>query len=398
MAPTPIENAHAPAPAQATAPEPAWTDRVHILFLGDTSFGENYQAAREAQGRLNVISTRGYDYSLAGVAPLLHDQDFVVGNLETPLFEPGHSPLAGEKRYIHWSDPRRATVVLRRHGFGAVSLANNHAFDYGEEGLRSTLEALGRHGIAAFGAGLYEQEACRPFMSEFPCGDSAFRLAVVGGKHQIQRDRPGAAVGLKPGVNVWTPKSAARQVAALRRSDPGLFLVAFPHWGRNYEWRSDEQHDLARALVDAGADLVLGHGAHMIQEIERYRDRWIVYGLGNFMFNSPGRYRRFEDAVPYGFAARLTATRKEDTITLRLRLYPLLIDNRVIRYQPRPVSPEELGEITQCLLGRSPSPDDLRHAWTIDADAIGPYVDFDLPFVVRLAASSSPTAIERADP
>ena len=75
----------------------------------------------------------------------------------------------------------------------------------------------------------------------------------------------------------------AVQVVALRREDPTVFVIAFPHWGRDYEQITANQRRLGRALVDAGVDLVIGHGAHLLQGLELYRGRWIAYGIGNFV-------------------------------------------------------------------------------------------------------------------
>ena len=110
--------------------------------------------------------------------------------------------------------------------------------------------------------------------------------------------------------------------------------MAFPHGGDNYEWRDDKQLALHHALVEAGADLVLGHGSHMAQEIECYQGRWVLHGLGNCVLNSPGRYARLGQHS-WSLIAALHAEPRPGGFRLELRLYPILSDNQVTGYQPR---------------------------------------------------------------
>ena len=103
------------------------------LFLGDICFGSSY-------GRTS-FKKRGFDSSFEHVDELLQRAGFVIANLETVLTTHKTSLLDGKKRYIHKDDPE-AAAALRRHGIDLVSLANNHAFDYGTPGLVETLESL----------------------------------------------------------------------------------------------------------------------------------------------------------------------------------------------------------------------------------------------------------------
>ena len=115
------------------------------------------------------------------------------------------------------------------------------------------------------------------------------------------------------------------------------------------------QADLGRALIDAGADLVIGHGSHALQEIEHYRGRWIIYSLGNFVFNSPGRYKA-EDFPPYSLMAMLELRREGEEWAYAIRLYPIFSDNRISDYHPRPVTKSEFRSIHELLQERSPAP------------------------------------------
>ncbi|MFC1716723.1 CapA family protein [Candidatus Poribacteria bacterium] len=348
---------------------------LRILFVGDTSFGENYI-------RKSFIEYRGYDYFLEKVAPLSRGSDMVIANLETPLTDLDKSPLSWKKRYIHWGDVDKAPATLKNHNVRFVSLANNHTMDYGVEGLTQTMLALQKSGIAWFGAGLDGSQAAKPLRSSFMIGKHPFNLVVASGfdyeilyssvYHFYANEDHG-------GVNRWERKDAVQQISRIRQSESDAFIVAFPHWECNYRFKTGEQMRLAHALIEAGSDLVIGHGAHMLQEIEYYRSKWILYGLGNFVFNSPGRYQK-EGVDPFSLAASLDVVDKAERLTLTLRLYPIFSDNRITKYQPRLVTKEELNRVKSTLLMRSPDPEHLQRELMVGEDEFGLFLALDVDY------------------
>jgi len=353
---------------------------ISVLFVGDTSFGENYQLAIEKEGGGHILKTRGYDYSLMNFFSFLSYADLVIANLETPLTSIPESPLAGKKKYLHAGDVVRTPATLSRHNITAVSLANNHSMDFSIEGLEQTLEALEKRDIQGFGAGLNEIEASKPFDHHFELNDKTFHLLVVAGfeytKH-YDEDFAFYAAEDTGGVNAWTVANAVKQVTAIRTADQNAFIVAFPHWGRNYSWKTEAQTELAHALIDADANLIIGHGAHMLQEIEQYKDRWIIYGLGNFVFNSTGRYRKM-NVAPFSLAARLDIVEEEREPSITLKLYPILSDNLITNYQPRFITEKEFKRVHKLLLKHSPEPENLQSRLTNGADEFGLYMSLEV--------------------
>ncbi len=353
---------------------------ISVLFVGDTSFGENYQLAIEKKEGENILKTKGYDYSLKNFSSILRHADLVIANLETPLTSIPESPLAGKKKYLHAGDVVRTPATLRKHNISTVSLANNHTMDFGIEGVEQSLEALEKSDMHVFGAGLSESEASRSFRKNFELYDKTIRLVVVAGfEYTKHYDETYAfyANGNTGGVNAWTTEIAVKQVEAIRKADHNAFIVAFPHWGRNYAWKTEEQTKLAHALIDADADLIIGHGAHMLQEIEQYKDRWIIYGLGNFVFNSPGRYRKMK-AAPFSLAARLDMVEQKREITFTLKLYPILSDNMITNYQPRFVTEREFKRVHNLLIKHSPDPENLQNRLISGTDEYGLYFSLDV--------------------
>jgi hypothetical protein len=143
-----------------------------ILFLGDASFGENYQEKLST----NILEKNGYEYSLENFEKKLTTADLVIANLETPLTNKRESELTKEKSYVHYSDPQKATDAFSAHNMTAFSLANNHTLDRGEEGLYDTIKALKEKGMYSFGAGMDEEESNKYFIHKF---DTDFTLAVI---------------------------------------------------------------------------------------------------------------------------------------------------------------------------------------------------------------------------
>ncbi|MBX7249816.1 MAG: CapA family protein [Caulobacteraceae bacterium] len=347
------------APRAHASPPP-----YRLLFGGDTSFAESYAPQKAAR--------RGYSHSLEGLRPLLRRSDYAVVNLETPLTRL-REPLHAERDYLHWSDPVRAPAALRAAGIDAVGLANNHSMDFGPEGLAQTIDALSRQRLASFGAGRNAAEAASPLLISFPRPDGRKATVAVFGLFAYRRayaETYGFYAGPdRPGTNLLAPDNFAARVNALRARIPDLFVIAFAHWGRNYEWRTSAQQRTAHALVDAGADLVIGHHGHALQEVEKYQNRWICYGIGNFMFNAPGRYGEHPGVLPLGGALELSFSQAS---LPAIRLYPLLSDNRVTDYQPHPAPPAAARAALDALRRRG----DPRSAGALGlgADEIGAFI------------------------
>lgn len=322
---------------------------VSVLFLGDTHFGESYEIELENR------------YSMDQFSALFDVADLTIVNLETPLTTLTESPYESEKDYIHWSDPEQATLALQKYGFDAFSLGNNHTLDYGASGLEETLDALGGAGFDFFGAGENEQEASAPFETEA----AGLNFAVFGGFEDVSsyEKMDFYAAENSPGVYSITQEATLDSIRRTKEENPDAFVVIFPHWGDNYKMKDSSQEEWAHAFIDAGADLVIGHGAHLFQEVEEYEGKTIVYGLGNFVFNAPGRYQKL-DAAPYSATARLVVSGD----AMNLHLYPIFSDNLITEYEPRFVMEEEFNELSERA--------DLK-GLAVEEDEIGFY--FEIP-------------------
>ena len=359
---------------------PDTDERLSLIFLGDTNFGESYLEEVEKYGGENILKSRGYGYSINHFSNLLQEADFVIGSLETSLAALKSSPLADRKPYLHRSDPVETVKALKEHNFSAVSLANNHSMDYGVIGLQQTLDALQAQGIKSFGAGENESAARKPIILKRLLSGRVFSFIVAAGfeyRRKYNDIYSFYAGKTKSGVNAWTLDRAIEQISKIREKYPNAFLIAYPHFGENYKWKTKEQTTLAHALIDAGADLVIGHGAHMLQEIEQYGEGWILFSLGNFVFNSPGRYQN-KNVDPFSMVARLDLSRGRDSPVYSLRLYPIFSDNRLTNYQPRYLSEFEFLRAQELLYLHSPDKDNLEGKMRTGIDSNGRYLIIDV--------------------
>jgi hypothetical protein len=351
-----------------------------LLFLGDTSFGENYQDRLKAQGKQNVLQTQGYDYAIETFAELLRSASMVVANLETPITDLPDSPFSGIKSYIHYADVEKTPDYLRKYDIDMVSLANNHSLDFGLPGLSQTQEILEAHEIETCGAGETEDEARRIYSHEITVGQTEVEIALICAfeyRKKYDHTYRFYAKGDLGGTNPLFVDRLALQIRELRRRNPEVFVIAFLHWGRTYRLATEKQRRLAHSLIEAEADLIIGHGAHRLQELEHYKGRWIIYSLGNFVFLSPGRFGKL-DVAPYGMIARLTLDGRDGGLVKTLRFYPIFSDNRVSNYRSRFVTKAEFDEVWGLLAEHSVLPSRFDSTALRGRDDHGWYVQITL--------------------
>lgn len=217
---------------------------------------------------------RGLEALSPRVRDLFASCDLVLANLECTL--PGGRLVPTEPR-VFTSD--KQLCGLAESGIGCVSLANNHSFDSGDEGLTNLTARLDELGISHFGAGLGLDEARRPLLMEI----RGIRLALLGAVDPSTGMHRFAANG-SSGAPKLEPETFRAEIEHLRGKVDHVILS--PHWGEErFRIPSPQQIAEARSFIDAGASMVIGHHPHVIQGMETYRGRPIQYSLGNFLVN-----------------------------------------------------------------------------------------------------------------
>ena len=210
-------------------------------------------------------------------APLLKDADLTLGNLECPVATTGH---AVEKPFAFRAHPRVLPVV-KKH-FSAVTIANNHTGDYGKAALVEMLGLMKTAGLPFFGGGMNLTEAHTPLILE----SQGMRIAFLG--YVEFKPRLFEAGASLPGV-AWSggeDEQVLHDIRMAREKYKADLVIPFMHWGWELEPQPCErQKVMARKMIDAGADAVIGAHPHVTQGAEYYKGHLIVYSLGNFVFD-----------------------------------------------------------------------------------------------------------------
>jgi poly-gamma-glutamate synthesis protein (capsule biosynthesis protein) len=263
----------------STAPTTATTLRdpflgngqaVTIAFGGDTNF-EGVIAERLASDPGSIFG---------GFAPVLGAADLAVVNMETAIGV-GGTPAPKE---FTFQAPPSALEAFRLAGVDVVSAANNHGLDFGLESLEETLAAEAASGFPVIGIGREEDEAFAPHVAEV----RGQRIAVIAATQVLDGSLVDEWTATADHAGLASAKRVDRLVAEVAAARAAAdTVVVFLHWGiETHTCPSGDQQSLAQALVDAGADVVVGGHAHRVQGGGRLGDAVVHYGLGNFAFYS----------------------------------------------------------------------------------------------------------------
>ena len=265
------------------------------------------------------IETLGVDFPFECVAEILRNADLTFGNLESTISCLG-SAVKGKE--VTFRASPKTILGLSNAGIDVVSLANNHAMDYGSAALMETMDILAHNSVPYIGAGVNSMAARRP--ANFTInGIKVSFLAYSYNFHMMveaQQEQPGVAIAHSDEVKMDIEK--AKEWA-------DIVIVSF-HWGWEYSDHPDaETRKLAHLAIESGASLIIGHHPHVIQGVEVYKDGLICYSLGNFIFDQRGtRTRR-------GLILRCTIGKSG---LQQARLLPVIID--AADFRPSLVSKE----------------------------------------------------------
>lgn len=238
---------------------------ITIGFAGDVMLG---------RGVNEVLQTKPCEYIWGSVLPLLQSTTFNIINLETALTK---SMNKVPKVFNYKSDPNNA-ACLTVANIKIVNLANNHSLDFNVQGLKETLETLKKNNIFFVGAGINKEEAEKPVVISI----ENLTIGIIG---CTDNEPSWAATQNKPGVNYISLEN----VQALKQQIKNLkskvdFIIVTIHWGPNWPLEPSEQmKSFAHEIINAGADIIHGHSAHITLGIEMYKERLIIYSAGDFI-------------------------------------------------------------------------------------------------------------------
>ncbi|HEV2916760.1 MAG TPA: CapA family protein [Candidatus Babeliales bacterium] len=280
-------------------------ESIELGFVGDVMLGRLTNEIIQQKGPRSIWGT---------MLPLLQSCDCVIANLETALTR---STTAVPKVFNFKADPNVVDALSLAH-ICAVNNANNHILDFDVEGLRETIQTLNDASIAHVGAGENISEAQKPAYITI----NNTRIAHIG----ITDNEPTwHATDTKPGTYYCDMSTAACAKVADHikkiRADVDMLIISV-HWGSNWATKPPENFiSCAHAWIDAGADIIHGHSAHIFQGIELYNNKIIMYGLGDFIDDYAIDETMRND---YAILAKLSIRNKKmHTLTI----YPAIIES-----------------------------------------------------------------------
>ncbi|OEC90220.1 CapA family protein [Acinetobacter sp. YK3] len=331
-----------------------------INIIGDTYFGEFYTNKRKNRGIEDALQRYGYAYSFEKIKHFFHQDEINIANFEAVFNLDENSPLTDKKAFILGAQPKQTLAEFKRIHLNTLCLANNHLKDYGEPSLTHTLELLDQAEINFIGAGNDQQHAhqCLQIHGEQQ------GIAIFNGywhRQTAYQQYDFYALGRSAGV-ASINAILFEQIMLYRLQYPQHKIIVICHWGIDFKSTHSEQEKLAQVLTQIGADLVIGHGSHTIQPIQRMNHKPVIFGIGNGVFNSNGEFEKYQ-ALPYGLVVRINLKAQS------VQLYPIFTDNLQSFWQPYPVNETQF-EQAQHFLTRQLNAAD----YTLGQDQLGAYI------------------------
>jgi poly-gamma-glutamate synthesis protein (capsule biosynthesis protein) len=242
---------------------------VRFSAVGDVSIGDHPLCV--GFGGFSKLRNRHPAFPFEHVKRVFADSDLVFGNLECTLSEANRNP--DDYSSIQMRGHPRFCAGLVDAGFDIVNLANNHSMQHGSESFHETVEMLSKHGIHTTGVGLDNHLVGIPSIVT----KHGLKIAFLG--YSL---RPRQYFDHAPEYTEGHSKGMVEDIERIR-DDVDLVIMSV-HWGDEFIQRpSPDEIVLGRELIDAGANLVIGHHPHVLRGVEKYNGGYIAYSLGNFV-------------------------------------------------------------------------------------------------------------------
>ncbi len=282
---------------------------VTLTFVGDCTIGGEDWLQEEPTSFTAYLEKYGYDYFFKEVQSIIANDDVTVANLEGVLMN--HSSGAVEKTY-NFRGPKHFVSVLTSSSVEAVNIANNHTYDYGANGVLHTTQALDDAGQNWFGTNYTVEKTWTYEKNNVKIGFVGMEIQYWYYKHR---------------------NLLRSQVEALKE-DGCQVVVAVMHGGKEYKpthWAIQEK--FAKAVMEYGADIVIGHHPHILQGVDVFDGKTVCYSIGNFVFGGNAKIR-----APYTALFQFTLSFSDDGEYLghQLNIIPALPsgEREYNNYQP----------------------------------------------------------------
>ncbi len=239
---------------------------IKLVFVGDIMLSRKIGEIMEAK--------KDWNYPFALLGNTIKSADIAFANFENPISDRGI--LSGSK-YSFRANPA-AVQGLANTGFDVVSVANNHIWDYGRDAVVDTMHILKSAGISYVGAGEDFSTAHTPVIKNI----NGVKIAYLGYTNLVSLSV--TTESSRPEIN-FIDMVQIRKDIALAKQQADVVIVSY-HWGEEYNTTHTVfQEEIGHQTIDAGANLVIGHHPHVVEEVEKYHGGYIAYSLGNFVFD-----------------------------------------------------------------------------------------------------------------
>lgn len=247
--------------------EPPIQNLVTLTAVGDIMLGDGPACAGHGVG--SAIKKGGVIPIFKNVEPLVKKGDIAFGNLEAVVSDKGIDS-SKMKPFLMRAHPD-TLKGLDFAGFNVLSLANNHSMQYGEDGLKETIDNLSKHHIRYVGVGSSLEDARRPLLFTI----KGIKVAFLA--YCLIPDKT-AYISTSNPEEIYSDINKAKTIVDI--------VIVSMHWGDEFiEMPSPDQIQFAHRIIDSGANLILGHHPHILQGIEQYHNGLVAYSLGNFIFD-----------------------------------------------------------------------------------------------------------------
>lgn len=246
-----------------------------LSFVGDISLADNWYIMPKYDERNKGV----FGILSDSVLKEMKESTLMVANSEFTVSNRG-SKMAG-KQYTFRAKPERLTIYDEM-GVDLVTLANNHVYDFGRDAFLDMLESFDEYKIPRVGAGRNIEEAMRPYFFII----NGYKFAFVNATRAEKYIMTPEATETNPGVfRCYNPTNMVNLIKETKKESD--YVITIIHFGKEgYHELEDEQVKSAKMYIDAGSSAVIGHHAHVLQGIEFYNNKPIVYNLGDFIFNA----------------------------------------------------------------------------------------------------------------
>lgn len=319
------------------------------LYIYESSLYSSVEPPKLASGLFvgDVMLSRGVAYQIEknndlyypfrNITNLLLKNDFVFANLESPIID-GRKIKSGE---MVFRTNENLVPILKELNFSIFSLANNHILNFGEKGLFKTIELLNKARMLTVGAGKNEEEAYNFKIIE----KNGIKFAFLAYNDKDVVPLNSGAKENQAGTALIDLQKMTETIQKAKKI--ANFVIVSLHAGDEYQFEpNNSQIKIAHTAIDNGADLIIGHHPHVIQPIEKYKNGYIFYSLGNFVFD-----QMWSQETKEAITVRIIFTQN---VIKTIQIYPLLIENYS---QPKIINSSNYPENYQHIISKLNLPD-----------------------------------------